>query len=140
MVGGGLAVGYTVLETALKEAKEEASIPRTLLKNLKAAGTVSFYFESERGLFPNTEFVYDLELPVDFQPENEDGEVESFHLVTAGEAKEICLSPQFKTTSCPVTLDFLVRHSIINSHNEPDLPQLLELLHVPLHSIYKRIN
>jgi hypothetical protein len=36
---------------------------------------VSFFFESERGLFPNTEFVYDLELPLDFVPNNADGEV-----------------------------------------------------------------
>lgn len=39
------------------------------------------FFESERGLSPNTEFVYDLEIPPDFIPENQDGEVESFHLV-----------------------------------------------------------
>jgi hypothetical protein len=43
----------------------------------------SFFFESERGLFPNTEFVYDLELPLDFVPNNSDGEVESFELLPA---------------------------------------------------------
>ena len=41
MVGGGLSVGHSVLETALKEADEEASIPPHLLANLKAAGSVS---------------------------------------------------------------------------------------------------
>ena len=35
----------------------------------------SFFFESERGVFPQTEFVFDLELPVDFVPTNNDGEV-----------------------------------------------------------------
>jgi 8-oxo-dGTP pyrophosphatase MutT (NUDIX family) len=40
-VGGGLSVGYTVLETAYKEAEEEAGIPGDILKNLKAVGTVS---------------------------------------------------------------------------------------------------
>jgi hypothetical protein len=42
-----------------------------------------FFYESERGLFPNTEFVYDLELPLDFVPNNSDGEVESFELLPA---------------------------------------------------------
>lgn len=42
-----------------------------------SAGCVSFFFESERGLFPNTEYVYDLELPLDFIPFNSDGEVSS---------------------------------------------------------------
>ena len=36
---------------------------------------MSFYFQSERGLFPQTEFVYDLELPETFEPRNTDGEV-----------------------------------------------------------------
>jgi hypothetical protein len=42
-----------------------------------------FFFESERGLFPNTEFVFDLELPLDFVPFNSDGEVECFELLPA---------------------------------------------------------
>jgi hypothetical protein len=42
-----------------------------------------FFFESERGLFPNTEFVFDLELPADFVPSNSDGEVETFELLPA---------------------------------------------------------
>ena len=40
-----------------------------------------YFFESERGLFPNTEFVFDLELPVDFVPGNNDGEVDGFELI-----------------------------------------------------------
>jgi hypothetical protein len=44
---------------------------------------VRFFFESERGLFPNTEFVFDLELPADFVPSNSDGEVETFELLPA---------------------------------------------------------
>jgi len=34
-------------------------------------------------LFPDTEFVFDLELPPDFVPRNQDNEVEKFELVTA---------------------------------------------------------
>lgn len=40
-VSGGLSVGFGITETAIKEAYEEASIPRNLLNNLKAAGSVS---------------------------------------------------------------------------------------------------
>lgn len=42
-----------------------------------------FFYESERGLFPDTEFVFDLELPPDFVPRNQDNEVEKFELLTA---------------------------------------------------------
>jgi 8-oxo-dGTP pyrophosphatase MutT (NUDIX family) len=42
MVGGGLSVGFGILETALKEAAEEASIPRSILEQrLTPAGSVS---------------------------------------------------------------------------------------------------
>lgn len=117
MVGGGLSVGYGITETAIKEAAEEASIPESLIKNIVSAGCVTFFFESERGIFPNTEFVFDLELPPDFQPNNSDGEVQAFELLPVLECVEKILSPEFKTTSCPVVLDFLIRHGVITPEN-----------------------
>ena len=45
--------------------------------------TTRFFFESERGIFPQTEFVFDLELPLNFTPKNNDGEVDEFALVQA---------------------------------------------------------
>lgn len=41
-VGGGLSVGYGILETAVKEAGEEASIPAELIAKLRPAGCVSW--------------------------------------------------------------------------------------------------
>ncbi|CAG9560342.1 unnamed protein product [Danaus chrysippus] len=135
-VSGGLAVGFGILETAIKEVAEEASVVGELVKKLVPAGCVSFYFESERGLFPNTEYVYDLELPLEFVPQNADGEVETFELLTAEECVQRALSPQFKTTSAPVLLDFLIRRGYINPENEPNYRHIVELLHVPLQTIY----
>ncbi|KAL0277884.1 UNVERIFIED_CONTAM: hypothetical protein PYX00_005007 [Menopon gallinae] len=117
MVSGGLSVGYGIMETAIKEAYEEASIPRSLMDNIKAVGSVSFYFESERGLFPNTEFVFDLELPLDFVPSNNDGEVDKFELLPVDVAIERILSQDFKTTSAPVVIDFLIRHGHVTPEN-----------------------
>lgn len=136
MVGGGLSVGYGIHETAVKEAAEEASIPSDLIKNLVSAGCVSFFFESERGLFPNTEYVFDLELPIDFVPHNADGEVQAFELLPAKECIERVFTPDFKTTSCPVVIDFLIRHGYITPENELHFTQIVELLHVPLQSLY----
>lgn len=114
MVSGGLSVGYGIVETAIKEAGEEASVPVQMTKDLVSAGCVSFLFESERGIFPNTEYVFDLELPLDFVPSNSDGEVQAFELLTAEQCLEKVYSPDFKTTSCPVVVDFLIRHGIIS--------------------------
>lgn len=117
MVSGGLSVGHGILETANKEAMEEASVPPILLQNLINVGCVSFYFESDRGLFPNTEFVFDLELPVEFVPENADGEVESFEILPVSKCIEKMLADDFKTTSAPVVLDFLIRHGVLTAEN-----------------------
>ena len=43
--------------------------------------TDSYALEDERGVMPEVEFVFDLELAPDFKPVNADGEVESFMLV-----------------------------------------------------------
>lgn len=116
-VSGGLSVGFGILETAIKEAGEEAGIPLHLLGKLKSAGCISVFFESELGLFANTEFVFDLELPPDFVPNNSDGEVETFELLTVNECIERIISPHFKTTASPVALDFLIRHGCITPEN-----------------------
>ncbi|KMY91498.1 uncharacterized protein YJR142W isoform X1 [Drosophila simulans] len=136
MVGGGLSVGFGIKETAIKEAAEEASIPSDLVKNLVSAGCVSFYFESRQGLFPNTEYVFDLELPLDFVPQNADGEVQAFELLTAKDCVERVFTSDFKTTSAPVVIDFLIRHGHITADDVVDFTQIVELLHVPLQSLY----
>lgn len=85
----------------------------------------SFYFESERGLFPNTEFVFDLELPPDFRPLCSDGEVECFEILPVGQCLRKVLADDFKTTSAPCVLDFLLRHGVITPENgEQSTPSL----------------
>ena len=66
-------------------------------------------------MFPNTEFVFDIELPIDFVPKNNDGEVDEFKLVPANKLVEQICDSDMKTTSCPVTLDFLIRKGIVNA-------------------------
>jgi 8-oxo-dGTP pyrophosphatase MutT (NUDIX family) len=67
-----------------KELAEEAGLKLDQESDdLRSAGSVSFFHESERGLHPQTEFVFDLRLPPDFRPTNQDGEVEGWRLVPA---------------------------------------------------------
>ena len=57
--------------------------------------------------------MYDIELPLDFVPSNNDGEVEEFELMPASRVLDLICDPQFKMTSAPVTIDFLIRKGII---------------------------
>ena len=153
-VGGAVSEGTTVLDSAVKEAKEEANVPLELALQLQPAGSVSFFHQSDRGIHPNTEFVFDLELPQQFQPLNNDGEVESWQLVPVEKILGIICQPDlFKITSSPVVIDWLIRRGnysatnsegnicllagIINIDNQPDLPNIVELIHFPLQEFFK---
>ena len=41
----------------------------------------SYTYEEEEGIFPESQFVFDLELPADFQPRVGDGEVQEFYFL-----------------------------------------------------------
>ena len=50
---------------------------------------LSYCYEDERGIFPEVEFVYDLELPQDFKPVASDGEVSEFY---SWPVEEVCVN------------------------------------------------
>ncbi|KAA0199802.1 hypothetical protein HAZT_HAZT007455 [Hyalella azteca] len=137
MVAGGMSDSLTATQVLFKEAEEEASIPAHLIERAKSAGSVSFLTESDRGIHANTEYVFDLELPADFKPSINDGEVQGFALITTEDIMPYLLSPNFKLTSAPVLLDFLIRHGIVNSNTVVDLPQITEMLHTPISFYYR---
>lgn len=129
-VGGALADGLGVLETAVKEAAEEANVSSDLANQLCPVGSVSFLHLSKRGIHNNTLFIYDLELPENFAPTNNDGEVSEWRLVQISQVFDIISSKEFKVTSSPVALDWLIRHGGLDVDFHP--LHLEELTHLPL--------
>lgn len=41
----------------------------------------SYTYEDEEGVFPESQFVFDLQLPAEFKPRIGDGEVQEFYLL-----------------------------------------------------------
>lgn len=64
-------------------------------------------------------------------------QVQGFELIPVESVLERVFSPEFKTTSAPVIIDFLIRHGFITPENEANFTQIVELLHVPLASLLK---
>ena len=132
LVAGGIGNGHGVEETLLKEGEEEASIPASLLTHAIPAGAVSYRMETRIGIRDDVLFVYDLEMPADFVPENRDGEIVHFELMPAYEALELIrATSDFKFNVNLVILDFAVRHGLLR----PGDPEYLEVatgLHRPL--------
>ncbi|XP_063952577.1 uncharacterized protein LOC129257734 [Lytechinus pictus] len=129
IAAGGLPACLDIRECMMKESEEEASIPRDISSKALPVGAISYFFEDERGLFPETQFVFDLELPVDFQPKVKDGEVSEFYLWPLSKVKEEIATDRFKPNCSLVCLDFLIRHGYINPDDEPHYLDFLSSLH-----------
>jgi len=133
MVAGGQPAGLTLFDNLIKEASEEAALPRELASRARLAGAISYCMEGERGLKPDTMFVYDLEVPSDFEPTPNDDEIEDFRLMEFEEIVErVRTSYDFKFNVSLVLIDFLIRVGHITPENEPDYLALVSGLHVPL--------
>jgi len=81
LVGGGISVGFSVEQTLVKEAWEEAGIPAELARQATPGGKVNILREVPEGVQSELIYVYDLALPADFQPRNQDGEVSELKLL-----------------------------------------------------------
>ncbi len=124
LVAGGIGNGHGLGETLVKEADEEAMIPPDLIARAVPAGAVAYRMETTLGIRDDVLFVYDLEVPDDFVPQNRDGEFSGFELMPAIAVLErIRNSFDFKFNVNLVILDFAVRHGILR----PDDPEYLEV-------------
>jgi 8-oxo-dGTP pyrophosphatase MutT (NUDIX family) len=132
LVAGGIGNEYGVGETLLKEGEEEASIPRSLMSRAISAGAVSYRMETRLGIRDDVLFVYDIEIPADFVPENRDGELVDFELMPVPAVLDrIRTTSDFKFNVNLVILDFALRHGLLS----PDDPEYLDVatgLHRPL--------
>jgi hypothetical protein len=132
LVAGGIGNGHGLQETLLKEGEEEASLPRSLTSRAVPAGAVSYRMENELGIRDDVLFVFDLEIPADFIPKNQDGEIVHFELMPASAVLDrVRTSGDFKFNVNLVILDFALRHGILR----PDDPEYLDVatgLHRPL--------
>lgn len=81
LVGGGMAAGLTREQVLEKEAWEEAGIDAALARAAIPGGTVRILREVPEGVQSEVIYVYDLALPEDFEPKNQDGEVSQFMLL-----------------------------------------------------------
>ncbi|KAL2613870.1 hypothetical protein R1flu_025562 [Riccia fluitans] len=114
IVAGGQPEGISCKENVIKECDEEAGIPRELANKAVAVGAVSYDQIHDDCYSRDVLFCYDLELPVDFQPCNKDGEVQSFERIPVLEVLKIIRdTEEYKTNCALVVIDFFIRHGYI---------------------------
>lgn len=131
LVAGGIGHDHGLAATLIKEAAEEADMPRALAAKAVPVGAISYRMETERGLRDDVLFVYDLEVPPDFVPRNTDGEIVSFALMEAGEVIDrVRQTDDFKFNVNLVIIDFALRRGLVGP-DDPDYLDLVGGLHRP---------
>ena len=138
-VAGGLMTDEIPFECIIREADEEASLPEDLVRSsAREVGTITYiYITDERSggetglIYPECQWVYDLELPADQSvvPKPKDGEVESFSLCTVEEIREQLAAGRWKPNCALVMLDFFVRRGILTPENDPGYEEMRTRVH-----------
>lgn len=132
IVGGGQPLGLTLTENVIKECWEEAGIAAELAQCAVPVGIVTLMQERPQGLRVDLQFNFDLALPADFRPVNQDGEVAGFECMPVSDLIHLLRSEDsFMYDSALVHIDFLVRHGFIGPE-DPDFLPLLAGLRPPL--------
>ncbi|XP_030279447.1 thiamine pyrophosphokinase 2 isoform X2 [Sparus aurata] len=132
VAAGGLSAGFSIKQTLVKECQEEACIPAAIAEKACPVTTVSYTYEDEEGVYAETQFVFDLELPLDFKPIIGDKEVQEFYLLSMDKVKDLLATEDFKPNCAMVVLDFLIRHSFIEPDTVPCYQEFVAGLHQTL--------
>ncbi len=128
LVAGGQPAGLTLEENLVKEAEEEAGLPEHLARRAVAGWPFRYRLDVPGGLRDDTLFVYDLELPGDFEPRALDGEVESFGLWSVSEVLgRLRAGDGWKPNVAPCVLGFLLRAGLLGP-DDPEHAALWEAL------------
>jgi len=126
LVAGGQPLGLSLMDNVVKECGEEAGMMPALARTARPAGFVSYVTERVEGLRNDICFVYDVALPADFRPVNEDGEIEEFYLWRIDQVRtRLSETDDFKFNVALVNIDFLVRRGYL-SPDEPGYVAIVE--------------
>lgn len=116
LVGGGVPAGQTPLDTLRREGWEEAGLDSAQLASAVPGNIQALCCDIREGLQREYLYAYDLALPPDFRPINQDGEVESFTCMTVEQALEAAGLGLMTVDAALVTLDFGLRHGLLGAH------------------------
>ncbi|MEP7330230.1 MAG: DUF4743 domain-containing protein [Betaproteobacteria bacterium] len=89
LVGGGVPAGFDLRHTFIKEAWEEAGLSSATAHAAPHVSTLHIARETGDGLMRESIAIYDLVLPRDREPVNQDGEAVDHRRMTLGDAARL---------------------------------------------------
>lgn len=117
VVAGGIAWGLGIEATLAKECWEEAGIGQALAALAVAGRSVHVLQTIPEGTQAEQIFVYDLPLPQDFVPRNQDGEVSEHRLARVDEVAGWIEEGAMTVDASLATLECFLRHRWIDEES-----------------------
>lgn len=121
LVGGGVGSGESLVDACLREGFEEAGLSAEIMQNLTTANRILSQRMVSRGLHREHLFCYDLDVPAYIQPENQDGEVAEFQLMSIEEIVQAILDGRFMHDAALITLNGLRNRDFIHPNHPLNL-------------------
>lgn len=119
LVAGGVPSGLSPLQTLLKEAAEEASMPPALAARARQVSRVSYRMADGPGVRRDVLHCFDLDLPEDFKPVPADDEVERFELWPAERVlRAVRDTSDVKFNVNLVLIDLFLREGLVDPEGE----------------------
>lgn len=130
LVGGGVPWNQTPFETLVREGWEEAGLSPAQMREARPGSVLELLRDIPEGLQHEHLFAFDLRLPAEVQPVNQDGEVCELHRMPVDEALEHAAAGEMTVDAALVTLDFAVRHRLLPPAEHAALQAALQPLHL----------
>jgi 8-oxo-dGTP pyrophosphatase MutT (NUDIX family) len=128
LVGSGVPHGQTPRQAVCREAWEEAGLHPHELGGLTAGRVIELACDIPEGWQHEWLFVYDLALPPDREPQNQDGEVAEHRLLPIADALQRAAEGDMTTDAALATLDFALRHQLLPADETAALGPAFEAL------------
>jgi len=113
LIGGGVPEGQSPAQALVREGWEEAGLQPAQMTAVRAGSVLCLKRDIAEGLQFEWLHAYDLRLPEEFAPQNQDGEVAGFRCLPLDEALALAAGEQMTVDAALVTLDFALRHALL---------------------------
>jgi 8-oxo-dGTP pyrophosphatase MutT (NUDIX family) len=113
LVGGGVPLHQQPAEALVREAWEEAGLAPDQARHAQPGRVLHLARDIPEGFQLEWLFAFDLELPMGFAPQNQDGEVQGFRLLPLADALALAQGDTMTVDAALVTLDFADRHGLL---------------------------
>jgi 8-oxo-dGTP pyrophosphatase MutT (NUDIX family) len=125
LIGGGVPHGQTPHEAVLREGWEEAGLRPADMAGLQPGRRLRVARDVPEGFQLEWVSVFDLALPADRVPVNQDGEVQSLACLPVAQALAHAAAGEMTVDAALVTLDFALRHGLLPAAEQAPLAAAL---------------